>query len=135
MDKYSKLSLVHPDEEIKLKFKRDEILKIIFEEANKYVARKYFTSPTDIRLVRFISLLLENLVKKKHKIDKKELFIELLKLLYPSVSENEITHDIDLIEDLLKSKQIKKIPVLKYAVHLAYEFAKDFTYNFFLQKI
>jgi len=135
MDKYSKLRLIELDEEIKLKAKRDDILRKIFEEANKYVARKYFTSPTDIRLVRFLSLLIENLVKHKYKIDKKELFIELLKLLYPAISENEIREDVDLVEDLLKHHQIKKIPVLKYALHLAIEFTKDFTRNFFLEKI
>ena len=135
MDKYSKLSLIHPDDEILLKSKRDKILQTIFNEVNKYACKKMFTSPIDIRLVKFIGLLIENLVKPKHKIDKLGLFIEVLKLLYPTISADEVKHDIDLLEDLLKSKQIKKIPVLKYAIHLAYEFCKDFTRNFFLEKI
>jgi hypothetical protein len=133
--KYKVISMVHPDDEILLKAKRDEILKKIFEEVNKYVARKYFSSPTDIRLVRFISVLLENLVKKSHKIDKLQLFIELLKLLFPSISEGEIRHDVELVEDALLHQQIKKIPVLKYALHLAFEFVKDTTKSFFFNKI
>ena len=133
-NKYSKLSLIKPDLDILLKEKRDKILKTIYDEVQKYTLKRYFTNPTDPRLIRFIALLIENLVKKKHKINKLELLKDILILAYPTITEEEMTHDCQLVEDFLSNNQIKKYPVLKYALHLAYLFLKDNTKSFFLQE-
>jgi hypothetical protein len=62
-EKYSKLSLIHPDPDIMVKTKRDKVVTIIVEQVNKYL--KHFKDPADIKLVRFVATLIENLIKKK----------------------------------------------------------------------
>jgi hypothetical protein len=129
MDKYQKYSLVKPDEDIYVKTKRDKIIKKIVDEVNKYLV--HFASPDDIKLVRYIATLIENLVKRKD-FNKLGIFVDILKLVFPDKVNGEIIkRAIDLLEDLLKNKQIKKIPVLKYALHLSYELVKEATRSFF----
>lgn len=132
--KYDLLTLIKPDLDILLKEKRDKILTTIVQEVQKYTTKNYFTGKQDVRLIRFVCLLIENLVKKKHKLDKLELFRDVFISIFPDITNDDLTYNCQIVEDLLTNRQIKKYPVLKYALHLAYEFIKDNTKSFFLQE-
>jgi hypothetical protein len=129
MEKYSKLSLIHPDQDIMVKSKRDKVVSVIVEQVNKYL--KHFKDPADIKLVRFIATLIENLIKKKG-IDKLGVFLEVLKCVFPDINADVFNRACQILEDLLSNGQIKRIPILKYGLHLAYELIKQTTKSFFL---
>jgi hypothetical protein len=134
MDKYQICDLVKPDEEIRLKMKRDRIIEEIVKRVVE-TCLKYFSGADDIKLVEHIATLIENLVKRKH-MNKLGIFVDVLKLLFPDkVNGDIIKRAIDLLEYLLKNKQIKKIPLLKYGWYYSYQFSKKATNSFFFQKV
>src|ERR1700694_3045362 len=123
MSNYSKLNLIKPDHSIIIQHKVNKQQQIIITEVSKLL--QYFSGVHDSKLVRFIATMIENLIKKKYECDKKQIFINVVKTLFPEVSDNELNISLNILEDLLSSNQIKKIPVLRYAVHLAKELIFD----------
>jgi len=103
--------------------KRDNILNEIVTEVKKIV---HLTYPTCIELIEYIGTLIENLVIKRDAIDKKQIFIDILKIVFPSITDEEINISVQAIEYLLNTKAIKKIPLLKYALHLSRELIGSF---------
>ena len=94
----------------------------IFEKITTEVRKvAHLTSSTNADLLQFVASLIENLVAKRDKIDKKELFIDILRAVFPQITSDEINLAIQIVQSLLDNKIIKKIPILKYALHLSSE--------------
>ena len=124
-----KLDLIKADSDILLQDKLMNKKGVIVCEIKKLML--YFKGPVDIKLIKFVATLIENLIKKKYAQNKLLIFMDILRAIYPDVTEDEVNQSVFILEDLLKSKQIKKIPVLKFAVHLAKEFILDVGKSFF----
>jgi len=90
ISKYHRLAMVKPDEEIELEEKREDKIEIIIEQAGKYIVKKIIKKPTDIRLVCHIATLIENSIWKKYGFDKLQIFIDVMKILFPSIEEHEL---------------------------------------------
>jgi hypothetical protein len=73
--------------------------------------------------------LIENLVSKKDGLNKQQMFRNILTLSFPSITTEQMQNAILILESLLSSKMIKKIPLLKYAIHLSKEFLGVFLKN------
>jgi len=78
----------------------------------------------------FLSLacsLLEHLVKKEHKINKKELLLEVYDVLFPNLTMDEKQQISINVEFLLDNKQIKKLSAYKlYKAGVKEWFSKKF---------
>jgi hypothetical protein len=123
LTKYHRLSQVKMDDEILQLEKRDDKITLILEQCVKYIAKKYITSPLDAKLVAFISTLIENSNFKKYQIDKLEVFIDVLKSLFPQMDGLTLKQSIEILE------------LLKRAFHLGFELVKDVSLNIFLLEI
>jgi hypothetical protein len=70
----------------------------------------------DAEFIKTIAELIENQInnknKKEHeKIGKLELFVQIMKKLFPKLSEDELKTSINILELMLKQKLIKKVPL------------------------
>jgi hypothetical protein len=131
LSKYHRLAQIEIDEEVTQQSKRDEKISQILEQSVKYIAKKYITSPTDPKIIAFISTLIENSNFKKYHIDKLQVFIDILKALFPQIDEIALQQSITFLEFMLKKGLIKSIPLLRRAFHLSYELVKDIAVSFF----
>lgn len=69
------LKLIKPPNQLDKSIHRDSIIiQTITKEVQKFA---HLTSPTSADVIQFVGALIENLVCKKDKIDKKELFIDI----------------------------------------------------------
>jgi hypothetical protein len=93
---YLKLALLKPDDSIVHKLKADSVERIIIDEVVKI--KSYSKNPTDVKLIRFIALLIENLIKKKYQADKLLIFTSIIKVLFPDVTFEEIQLAISILE-------------------------------------
>jgi hypothetical protein len=101
--------------------------KIKQEIVNEIIKVKHLViSPTMIEFVHYISTLIENIVVKKDNINKATLFVDIIKSIFPNVTEDEISICKSIVNYLLDSNQIKKIPLLKYVTYLARELIGTF---------
>jgi hypothetical protein len=130
--KYHLLHQVHIDDEIDAKLKREEKIQKILQQCSKYVSYKIITSADNPCFVHFLASLIENSNLKKYHIDKLQVFIDVVKILFPLTEQEVIKKIVEILEYLLKTKQIKKIPILQRSLHLAYLIIKDVSINFFL---
>jgi hypothetical protein len=118
-------SIVQPANKLKTSITSDTITKTIVNEALKI---SHVTNPTEIDLVKYVGLLIENLVTKKD-IDKLQVFKNVLTLCFPSITNEEMNICIMILESLLSSKLIKKIPLLKYFYTYGLRFLSNFLKN------
>jgi len=120
------LQIVQPKFTLSKLSNRDQILQQIVAEVKKI---SHLTFPTSIELIEYICNLIENLVAKKDSINKETLMIDILKSVFPSITDEEIASAKLLVQYLLNSGAIKKIPVLKYAIHLSKQLLGSFLGN------
>lgn len=118
--------LVKPLNDLKKTIKKEELVQKIATEVKKIAGLTTVTNPD---LVQFIASLIENLVIKKYGFDKKEIFIKIYQEVFKNISQDDIENNIKTLEFLLQSKLIKKIPVLKHALHLSREILGIFFLN------
>jgi hypothetical protein len=82
--------------------------------------------------VKYLASLIENTPNiKTYHIDKLQLFIDVVKILFPLTEQEILERVIEILEYLLKNKDIKRIPLLHrmgFCSHLA---IKDVSTNFF----
>jgi hypothetical protein len=97
---------------------KDDIINALLKVKN------IIKSPTSLELIHYITLLLESIVEKKAGIDKLALFNDILKTLFPNITEDELTKAEEVINFLLSNKLIKKIPILKKALFYASDILK-----------
>ena len=89
---------------------KNDIQNIIINELSKIK----LTYPTDVALIHYISLLVENLLKPKSKIDKLHFVFDIIKAVFPAVTDNELVIIGDIIHYLLSTKMVSKIPFVSY---------------------
>jgi hypothetical protein len=80
----------------------------------------------DAEFIKTIAELIENQInnKKEHeKIGKLELFVQIMKNLFPKLSEDELKTSINILEFMLKQKLIKKVPLSRV---ICYYISKKF---------
>jgi len=98
-----------------------ELRDKIVDDVKRFVT---LTGPSSLYLIKRIGILIETYAKKKDKIDKLNLLIDIVKTIYPEVTDSEITFIRNSVEFLLQQKQIRAIPLLKFALNLFEELIK-----------
>jgi hypothetical protein len=130
--KYHILNQVHMDPEIEARVKREQKMQIILQMCSKYLTYKAITTASNPNFIKYLASLIENTPNiKTYHIDKLQLFIDVVKILFPLTQQEILERVIEILEFLLKTKQIKKIPLLHrmgFCSHLA---IKDVSTNFF----
>jgi hypothetical protein len=81
-------------------------------------------SPNSLELLHYIALLIESIVDKNLQIDKMTLLKDILKILFPNISDEELIFAENAVEYMLSEKLIKGVPILKKALTYAYEILK-----------
>ena len=81
-------------------------------------------SPKSLELLHYIALLIESIVDKNLKIDKMALLKDILKFLFPNISDEELIFAENAVNYMLSQNLIKGIPILKKAMNYAYEILK-----------
>lgn len=82
----------------------------------------------DPALCEHLCNLIENFVKKKYKIDKSDLLIQIYKALFPSnngITDADITQIKLIVQHLLDSKLIQKMPFIKTVANYVLKVAKS----------
>jgi hypothetical protein len=123
-------NIIKPTELLARIIKEADIKAKIIAEVNKFV--HLIESPTLLAVSQYISILVENSVKKSDKIDKMALVVSIFHEVWPNITDAEIAQIKAQIEHLLVSGQILKIPILKYGLHLSKELLKKTIGHFFL---
>jgi hypothetical protein len=114
-----KLGLIKLPLSIEQLKKREKIKTEILTEVRKFIS--FCNDPKNTKLLTCIAIMIESLVLKKHNIDKLDLMIEILKLLFPNVTEDDIDFAKSHVEAELIDKKIKGIPVLRNALSYTFE--------------
>jgi hypothetical protein len=81
-------------------------------------------SPNSLELLHYIALLIESIVDKNLQIDKMTLLKDILKILFPNISDEELIFAENAVEYMLSENLIKGVPILKKALTYAYEILK-----------
>lgn len=81
------LKIIKPNNALDKYIKKDQVTQTIINEVKKI---SHLTKPTSADFLQFVASLLENLVVKRDKIDKKELFINILRITFPQITSEEI---------------------------------------------
>jgi hypothetical protein len=77
-------------------------------------------------LIQYLATLIEAIVEKKHDIDKMTLAKEILLVLFPDITDDELQFSEKTIEYMLSQNLIKKIPILRKALKYSWEILKRF---------
>jgi hypothetical protein len=112
------MELIELPETIKKQQKYDKIKLLIAGEVLK--VRK-FTSLLALDLCHYVAILIENLVKPHHHIDKLKLAFDVITSLFQNLTNQDFEKIKENIEYLLSLGVVKKVPILNKAMHLAYE--------------
>jgi hypothetical protein len=99
------LKLIKPANQLDKSIHRNNIVQTIANEIKKFA---HLTSPTSADVIQFIGALIENLISKKDKFDKKEIFIDVLRSAFSNITTEEIALAILIVQSLLDNKVIKK---------------------------
>lgn len=120
-------SLVKPKRELAKRRKSTKVMNKVIE-----LLQKDFSS-TDIsdmknnpELLKYVCNEVENLVKKKYKIDKKKLVLEIINRVVTNLNDNDRKSMSDNIEFLHANGDIKKVKWLKYLAHVGLYVLKKF---------
>ena len=81
-------------------------------------------SPKSLELLHYIALLIESIVDKNLQIDKMALLKDILKFLFPNISDEELIFAENAVNYMLSQNLIKGVPILKKAMNYAYEILK-----------
>jgi len=81
-------------------------------------------SPNSLELLHYIALLIESIVDKNLQIDKMTLLKDILKILFPNISDEELIFAENAVKYMLSENLIKGVPILKKALTYAYEILK-----------
>jgi len=128
MTKKRVLKLVQPKFTLQKLSTREAILNEICDVVKD--TAKLVATPTNVELIDYIANLIENLVSKNDKIDKEQLLIDILKNIFPNITDDEIDHVKASLQFLINSNAIKKITNFKYLSSYSYDvFKKTFTFN------
>ena len=69
-------------------------------------------------------VIIESIVDKNLQIDKMTLLKDILKVLFPNISDEELNFAENAVNYMLSQNLIKGIPILKKAMNYAYEILK-----------
>jgi membrane protease subunit (stomatin/prohibitin family) len=116
-------SLIQPSNTLNKNILLNNITKTISQEVTKI---SYLTNHNDMELIKYVGNLIENLVNKKMNVDKLQIFRNILTICFPNITSEELIISINMLENLLNNKLIKKIPLLKYCVYLSRELIGTF---------
>ena len=81
-------------------------------------------SPKSLELLHYIALLIESIVDKNLQIDKMVLLKDILKFLFPNISDEDLIFAENAVNYMLSQNLIKGVPILKKAMNYAYEILK-----------
>jgi hypothetical protein len=113
-------SIIQPKFTLAKLSKEEEILSIIVSLVSKIAS--LVDDPKFLDLLSYIANLIENFVKKKDDIDKKQLLIKIYKKVYPNISDADLQTILDNLQHLYDTGQVKKISLRKYLYHYARNF-------------
>ena len=91
---------------------KNKIIELISDRI-KCSVPNLVTLAKDLELLKLVCLCVENTVKKKHKLDKKEIVMSIMKTCFPILSDAELKVIESNIEVLHQNKLIKKVTYAK----------------------
>lgn len=106
--------------------KKDKIKRIIRERItsiNSYQSLRNNNS-IDQELVLMICNCVENLVKKKYQIDKKQFVIEIVEDIFPNLSQYERENILNMVQFLFDNLLIQIVPISEKISHFAVSWIK-----------
>jgi exopolyphosphatase/pppGpp-phosphohydrolase len=106
-------TLVKPKNELAKRIKICKIVAKIIEELSKLPQEDLKDMKNNPELIKYVCNLVENLISKKYKPNKKEIVLDILKRVIPGFSTNDEKLISDIIEFLHQNKDIKKIRWVK----------------------
>jgi predicted CopG family antitoxin len=112
------MEFVLGDDVIKVDIKRTKINKDIKDAITSLP--DFRKRKMDISLLNFVMNMLENLVKKKYCLSKKDMLLEVYNEAFGKLSDDELTAISKNIEYLLKSGSIKQFSSL-YKIWIAFK--------------
>lgn len=120
----NKIANVKENKAFKKERKKQQIIDSVVTDLKKNPAR----SKTDISCIVRCCSLIENLVKKKYKIDKFDIVIKVFTVLFGALTEVDTKQLAKSVESILDCKLIKKVGIPKEI----YSYAKKVFINNFL---
>jgi len=100
--------------------------KVVCDIVEKVKGIAHLSHPVDIELIHYISTIIENVVDKKQGLNKLDILLSIIQIIFPHVSSEEIILIKAIVEHLLKLKVIKKIALYKYAKIFLREIIKKY---------
>lgn len=110
-----KTKLVKPNFSISLKQEQKSLIDYVMDDLKGVDIQ---TLKLDADFIKYICEIIENQVNTKKadkdaKPNKLDIFVEIIKKLFPNISESDVTTCKNLVEFLLKNKLIKKTKLSK----------------------
>lgn len=122
--------LITPQNALKSDLKRTEIRDKIIIQVNKFEnISKY---KMDNEFIKLICNLIEYHIKKKYKIDKKDLFFDIYSKIFPDMNEDEKQNIIKIIQFIFDNGHIQKLPYRKMILSFLGEWIKKKSCKFLL---
>ena len=119
------MSLVKTQNTLRTDEKKTKIKNLIVSRAKEFELISQYKLNNEF--LTLICNLVENNVKKKYKIDKKALVLEIYSILYPNITTEEQIQLVSNIAFIFDNNLISKIPLSKQII--------EFVKNWFKKKI
>ena len=111
------LDLVKLDEDTRLKLKLLEIREKIILKAKAVI--HIYQSVTEKQFIKYICELIEVTIKKSFKCDKLQFLFLVLNGLSIQITEDQKIQIKEIVEHLVSRKEIRLIPIVERAWHMA----------------
>jgi hypothetical protein len=125
------MNLVHLDDEVKIKLKLTEIRTAIVKKIGEVI--NGFDSKFEKPLIKYVCELIEVKIKKEYKINKLDFLFSILESIV-KLNDAQKSKIIETVEHLVNRKEIRLIPIVNRAWHMASLILLPVTKAFFLGK-
>jgi len=116
--------LVKPKRELAKRVKTAKIVNKIVKLLEDLTSNEINEMRNNPELIKYICNLVENLIKKKYKPEKKKIVLDIMKRIIPNFTANDEKNVSDIIEFLHGNGDIKKIRIIKYLGKYGMSFLK-----------
>lgn len=116
--------LVKPKGEPYRRRKKNKVINNILKILEEYAPSDLQEMRNSMALVKYICNLVESLSKKKYKLNKKQIVLDIMKRIIPNFTANDEKIASDNIEEAHENGDIQKIKMLEYAGKYGIAFLK-----------
>lgn len=120
------IDYVKPKNSLRKKEKQEKLKKIIVARVNQIQNYQQLRANNNIdqELILLVCNCVENLVKKKYNIDKKQFVVDILSAVFPSLSQIEIDNIKNVVQFLFDNLLIQVVPILDKSKYIAWAWIK-----------